>query len=43
MWMGFGMEFSVFVLWAGWAALHSRVAHRLDPEHIFHKIAQYFE
>jgi hypothetical protein len=40
---GLGVECSFFVLWVGWRVLHSNVAHKLDPEHFFHKIHSYFE
>ena len=43
LWMGFGMEISVFVLWVGWHAMHTQVAHKFDPEHFFHLIHKYFE
>ena len=39
---GFGIELSFLVLWAGWYAVHSRVAHRLAPEHLLHKVHDYF-
>jgi hypothetical protein len=42
-WQGVGVEFSFFMLWMGWRVLHSKVAHRLDPEHIVHKIHDYFQ
>ena len=41
-WQGVGIEFSVLVLWVGWHILHKRVAHKFDPEHIFHTIHDYF-
>jgi hypothetical protein len=42
-WQGFGFELSFFVVWVGWRMLHSKVAHKLDPEHFFHKIHEYFK
>jgi hypothetical protein len=41
--MGFGFEISCILLWAGWHALHGKVAHKLRPEHFFHKVHAYFE
>ena len=41
-WQGVGVELSFLLLWAGWHFLHSKVAHKFDPEHIFHKIHDYF-
>lgn len=40
---GVGVEISFFVLWVGWRFLHSKVGHRFHPEHIFHKIHDYFQ
>lgn len=40
--LGMGAELSFFVLWVFWHGLHSQVAHRFDPEHLFHKIHDYF-
>jgi hypothetical protein len=42
LWQGFGVELSFFVLWVGWRAVHRRVAHKFDPDHIFHSIHEYF-
>jgi hypothetical protein len=42
LWQGFGVELSFLVLWATWHFLHSRVAHKIDPENFFHKIHNYF-
>jgi hypothetical protein len=42
LWQGFGVELSFFVLWVGWHFLHGKVAHKLDPEHWFHRIHDYF-
>lgn len=39
---GFGIELSVLVLWLGWNGLHSRIAHKFEPEHLIHKIHAYF-
>jgi hypothetical protein len=39
---GIGVEFSFFMLWVGWRVLHSRVAHKFDPEHFFHIVHDYF-
>ena len=39
---GFGIELSFLTLWAGWHLLHSRIAHKFDPEHFFHRIHDYF-
>lgn len=41
-WQGVGVELSFLVLWVGWQALHSKVAHRFDPEHFFHRVHDYF-
>jgi len=41
-WMGFGAEISFFLLWVFWHLLHRRVAHKFDPEHLFHVIHNYF-
>lgn len=43
LWMSFGAELSFFALWLAWRLLHSRIAHRLDPGHWFHKLTEYFE
>ena len=42
-WLGLGAETSAFVLWIVWKFLHSKLAARLDPDHVFHRIAEYFE
>ena len=42
-WLGLGAEASAFILWAVWKFLHSKLAARLDPDHIIHKIAEYFK
>lgn len=42
LWQGVGVEFSFFLLWVGWRVFHSKVAHKLDPEHFIHKIHDYF-
>jgi hypothetical protein len=39
---GFGIELSFAVLWVGWHALHGKVAHKFDPEHLFHRVHDYF-
>ena len=39
---GIGVELSFFALWVGWRAIHSKVAHRFDPEHFFHAVHDYF-
>ncbi len=41
-WQGVGVELSFLVLWVGWQALHSKVAHRFNPEHFFHRVHDYF-
>lgn len=43
MWQGIGVELSFFVAWVCWRVLHSKVAHKLDPDHFIHKIHNYFE
>jgi hypothetical protein len=43
LWMGFGMEISVFIIWLGWIALHGKVAHKLEESSFFHRIHKYFE
>ena len=30
------------MLWVCWRILHSKVAHKFDPEHFFHVIHDYF-
>lgn len=42
-WQGIGVELSFFLLWIGWRILHSKIAHKFDPEHFFHQIAEYFK
>jgi hypothetical protein len=42
LWQGFGVELSFLVLWIGWHIIHRMVAHKLDPEHFFHTIHDYF-
>ena len=42
LWQGFGVELSFLVLWVGWHFLHSKVAHKFDSEHWFHKLHDYF-
>jgi len=42
LWQGFGVELSFLVLWVFWHFLHSRMAHKFDPEHLFHRIHDYF-
>jgi hypothetical protein len=39
---GFGIELSFLGLWVSWHFLHGKVAHKLDPEHVFHRIHDYF-
>lgn len=41
-WQGIGVEASFFILWLGWRAVHSRFAHKFDPEHFFHEVHDYF-
>jgi hypothetical protein len=38
--IGFGV-FS-FALWIGWRVLHRSMAHKLDPEHFFHELHEFF-
>lgn len=40
--LGLGAELQFFLLWVGWHFLHSRIAHKFDPEHLVHKIHSYF-
>ena len=42
-WLGLGAEVSAFFLWGLWKLAHSKLAARLDPDHIVHRIAEYFE
>ena len=41
-WQGIGLELSFLLLWLSWMFLHSKIAHKLDPEHFFHKLHDYF-
>ncbi len=41
-WQGFGVELSFIVLWGLWRTTHRKVAHKLDPEHWFHSISEYY-
>ena len=41
-WQGIGLEVSFFMLWVIWHGLHSRIAHKFDPEHLFHRVHDYF-
>jgi hypothetical protein len=41
-WQGVGLEVSFLMLWVVWHFLHEKVAHKFDPEHLFHKIHDYF-
>jgi hypothetical protein len=39
---GIGVELAFLMLWVGWRFLHSKTAHKFDPEHFFHVIHDYF-
>ncbi len=41
-WQGVGVEVSFLVLWLVWHGFHGKVAHRLDADHLIHKIHDYF-
>ena len=41
-WQGIGFAFWSLLLWIGWRILHSKVAHKLDPEHFFHELHDFF-
>jgi len=43
LWQGFGFECSFFILWLGWHFMHRRVAHKLNENHFFHTIHEYFK
>lgn len=40
--LGLGAELQFFLIYLGWHFLHSRIAHKYDSEHFFHKIHDYF-
>jgi hypothetical protein len=41
-WQGVGFGAFSFMLWVGWRFLHSKVAHKLNPEHFFHELHEFF-
>ena len=41
-WQGVGVEISFLLLWLCWKRLHRKMAHRFDPDHLFHQIHDYF-
>lgn len=43
LWQGIGVELSFFVLWVGWRIAHSKVMHKFGPDHLIHKIHNYFD
>lgn len=42
LWQGIGFAVWSLMLWIGWRFLHSKVAHKLDPEHFFHDLHDFF-
>lgn len=42
LWTGFGVELSFLVPYVGWHFFYRKTAHKFDPEHIFHRIHDYF-
>lgn len=41
-WQGIGVEISFFVLWAICHSIHKAVGDKIDPEHFFHDVYNYF-
>lgn len=39
---GFGIELSFLALWAGWHFFYRKTAHKFGPEHLLHRIHDYF-
>jgi hypothetical protein len=42
LWQGLGLEISFFGLWVLWHYAYRRVESKLHPEHLMHKIHEYF-
>lgn len=40
---GIGFELSFFWLWVIWRIAHTRLAHKLESTHWFHKLSEYFQ